>query len=275
MQEFVEIIFRSQRTGYFINNQDLKLEPDQQVICRVERGEDIGNVVNCSYSDAELEDRSKNNEINPITRIATEQDLEQIKNIEEREKEAHAKFLNLMEKYSFEMKLLETIYQFDGNKLTFFFSADGRVDFREFVRELATEFRTRIELHQTSGREDAKRYGGYGMCGCQYCCVSFLKKFNQVSIQMAKDQNLIGNLSKISGPCGRLLCCLHYEEDFYLKKIEEFPIVGDTLKRNGRICTVIKNDYYNDQIYLKPQDDDVEILTFDQYKKITKPDVTP
>ncbi|MCF7913085.1 MAG: Tpl protein, partial [Candidatus Cloacimonetes bacterium] len=201
MQEFVEIIFRSQRTGYFENMYNLELEPDQQVICRVERGEDIGRIVNCAYSGMELQERSNNNEINPIMRIATEKDMEQILHIEEREKEAHAKFLRLMTKYPFEMKLLDTIYQFDGNKLTFFFSSDGRVDFRDFVRELATEFRTRIELHQTSGREDAKRYGGFGMCGCQYCCVSFLKKFNQVSIQMAKDQNLIGKLSKISGPC--------------------------------------------------------------------------
>jgi cell fate regulator YaaT (PSP1 superfamily) len=270
MQEFVEVVFRSQRTGYFVNTSGLGLEPDQQVICRVERGEDIGKILNCSYSDLELEERSKINEINPITRIATELDIEQINNIEEREKEAHLKFLKMVSKYPFEMKLIETIYQFDGNKLTFFFSADGRVDFRDFVRELATEFRTRIELHQTSGREDARRYGGYGMCGCQYCCVSFLKKFNQVSIQMAKDQNLIGNLSKISGPCGRLLCCLHYEEDFYLKKIEEFPVVGESIKRNGRNCTVVKNDYYNDQIFLKPPDDDLEILTFDQYKKLQK-----
>ena len=268
MQEFVEIIFRSQRTGYFENKLNLELVPDQRVICRVERGEDIGRIINCAYTGQELEERSKNNEINPITRIATDKDLEQIHHIEEREKEAHAKFVKLMTKYPFEMKLLDTVYQFDGNKLTFFFSADGRVDFRDFVRELATEFRTRIELHQTSGREDAKRYGGFGMCGCQYCCVSFLKKFNQVSIQMAKDQNLIGNLSKISGPCGRLLCCLHYEEDFYLKKIEEFPVVGEHLKRNGRMCVVVKNDYYNDQIYLKPPDEDMEILTFDQYKKL-------
>ena len=272
MQEFVEIIFRSQRTGYFENKHNLELEPDQRVVCRVERGEDIGRIVNCAYSGSELEERSKNNEINPIMRIATESDMEQVHHIEEREKEAHTKFLNLMSKYSFEMKLLDTVYQFDGNKLTFFFSADGRVDFRDFVRELATEFRTRIELHQTSGREDAKRYGGFGMCGRQYCCVSFLKKFNQVSIQMAKDQNLIGNLSKISGPCGRLLCCLHYEENFYLKKIEEFPVVGERLKSNGRMCIVVKNDYYNDQIYLKPPDEDLEILTFEQYQKLMQPE---
>jgi cell fate regulator YaaT (PSP1 superfamily) len=89
---------------------------------------------------------------------------------------------------------------------------------------------------------------------------------------MAKDQNLIGNLSKISGPCGRLLCCLHYEENFYLKKIEEFPVVGERLKSNGRMCIVVKNDYYNDQIYLKPPDEDMEILTFEQYQKLMQPE---
>jgi len=270
MNEYIEVIFRSQRIGYFANSNKLSLEPEQHVICKVERGDDIGKVINCAYRDKSLDERFEKGEINHIVRIATKVDQEQISHIEEREKDAKIKFMNLVEKYPFQMKLLETIYQFDGNKLTFFFSADGRVDFRDFVRELATEFRTRIELHQTSGREDAKRYGGYGMCGCEYCCVAFLKKFNQVSIQMAKDQNLIGNLSKISGPCGRLLCCLHYEEDFYLKKIEEFPVIGSFLKRNGKRCIVIKNDYYNDQIYIKPPDDEVEILTYDQYKKIKK-----
>lgn len=270
MKEYIEVIFRSMRVGYFVNVNELQLEPDQYVICRVERGEDIGRVINCAYYDKSLDDKETKGDINPIVRVATEQDISQIIHIEEREKEAKMKFLDMVVKYPFEMKLLETVYQFDGNKLTFFFSADGRVDFRDFVRELATEFRTRIELHQTSGREDAKRYGGYGMCGREYCCRAFLKKFNQVSIQMAKDQNLIGNLSKISGPCGRLLCCLHYEEDFYLKKIEEFPFIGEKIKRNGKLCEVIKNDYYNDQIYLDKHDEDMEIITFDQYKKLKK-----
>lgn len=270
MKEYIEVIFRSMRVGYFVNVNELQLEPDQYVICRVERGEDIGRVINCAYYDKSLDDKETKGDINPIVRVATEQDISQIIHIEEREKEAKMKFLDMVVKYPFEMKLLETVYQFDGNKLTFFFSADGRVDFRDFVRELATEFRTRIELHQTSGREDAKRYGGYGMCGREYCCRAFLKKFNQVSIQMAKDQNLIGNLSKISGPCGRLLCCLHYEEDFYLKKIEEFPFIGEKIKRNGKLCEVVKNDYYNDQIYLDKHDEDMEIITFDQYKKLKK-----
>lgn len=270
MKEYIEVIFRSKRIGYFVNAYNLQLEPDLFVICKVERGEDIGKVINCAYYDETLDAKEAKGEITQIVRVANEQDLSQVVHIEEREKEAKLKFLQLVGKYPFEMKLLETVYQFDGNKLTFFFSADGRVDFRDFVRELATEFRTRIELHQTSGREDAKRYGGYGMCGREYCCCSFLKKFNQVSIQMAKDQNLIGNLSKISGPCGRLLCCLHYEEDYYLRKIEEFPNIGEKIKRNGKMCEVLKNDYYNDQIYLDQQDEDMEIITLDQYKKIKK-----
>ena len=168
------------------------------------------------------------------------------------------------------MKLLDTVYQLDGNKLTFFFSADGRVDFRDFVRELANEFKTRIELHQSSGREDARRYGGLGICGKTYCCVTFLKKFNQVSIKMAKDQNLLGNLSKISGPCGRLLCCLRFEEDFYLEKAADFPEIGDEVFFNETKMRVVKNDYYNDKIFLSSKDKKNETVTLEEFNLLER-----
>jgi len=268
MQEFVEVIFRSERNGFYINSRNLEITPDMRVIVKVERGEDIGRVLNCSVIDEELEEKYQQDEINKILRIATEEDLKQLENVERKEKEAEEKFTEMLKKQPFEMKLLDTIYQLDGNKLTFFFSADGRIDFRDFVRELATEFKTRIELHQSSGREDAKRLGGLGICGKTYCCVSFLRKFNQVTIQMAKDQNLLSNLSKISGPCGRLLCCLHYEEDFYLEKLEEFPAIDDLIIYKNKKMFVEKNDYYNNRINLISEDNERIILTLDEFNKI-------
>ncbi len=267
MHEFVEVVFRSERVGYFINNKQLELSPDLNVVVKVERGEDIGRVSNCAVLDDDLIEKNNQGEINKILRIATEEDLKQLEIVKKKEQKTKAKFLEILEKQPFQMRLLEAIYQLDGNKLTFFFSADGRIDFREFVRELATEFKTRIELHQSSGREDAKRLGGLGICGKMYCCVAFLKRFNQVTIQMAKDQNLLSNLSKISGPCGRLLCCLHYEEDFYLEKSENFPELGEVISYKDQKMYVDKNDYYNNRVNLISENEERIILTLEEFKK--------
>lgn len=268
MQELIEVLFRTDRTGYYINEKNLSLQPDMMVVVKAERGEEIGKIVNCAVHNVELEEKHKKNGFNIIQRIATEEDMKQLQRVKNKEKEAHEKFIKLEKKYPFEMKLLQTVYQLDGNKLTFFFSADGRIDFRDFVCELATEFKTRIELHQTSGREHARRLGGIGPCGKPYCCVIFLKRFNQVSIKMAKDQNLLGNLSKISGPCGRLLCCLHYEEDFYLKKAQKFPEIGEEIYYNNTLMHVNKNDYFSDQITLETPDRKNYIITLKEYQRI-------
>ena len=264
MEHYIEVIFRSERRGFFRNTKDLALEPDSVVICRVDRGEDIARVLNISLTSEEVE---KPEETLEIVRLATEEDLKNLEVVRKREEEAKNKFLIMLQNQPFEMKLVDVIYQFDGNKLIFFFSADGRVDFREFVRQLATEFKTRIELHQTSGREDAKRYGGLGICGKEYCCALFLKNTHQVTIKMAKEQNLLSNLSKISGPCGRLLCCLKYERDFYLEKTAQFPTVGDILYIKGTRLRVVKNDFYKDTIQLVSEDFEQTILTLEEYNK--------
>ncbi len=260
----IEVIFRSERIGYYNNPKNFPIKPDDIVICKVDRGEDIARVLNTSILPEEMETTEL---VGDILRLATEDDLKKLEVVRKREEEAKETFLKLMVKYPFEMKLLEVIYQFDGNKLIFFFSADGRVDFRDFVRELANTFKTRIELHQSSGREDARRYGGYGICGKGYCCVGFLKKFNQVTIKMARDQNLINNLSKISGPCGRLLCCLHYEEEFYKEKAAYFPKINDEIKLDGQRMRVIKNDYYTDMVHLQTAKNETEIMTLSDFNK--------
>jgi cell fate regulator YaaT (PSP1 superfamily) len=266
MNDYIEVEFRSGRMGYFQNAAGIPVNPEDLVIVEVERGEDIAQVVHMSIPAAELDDQLTKGKLLNIKRIATEEDLGKLSNIGFEEEKASKTFLDILERYPFEMKLIETIYQFDGNKLTFFFTADGRIDFRQFVRELALVFRTRIELHQTTGRDEAKRLGGFGMCGLQYCCGSFLKHFNQVTIKMAKDQNLAGNLSKISGPCGRLLCCLNFEEDFYVEEARDFPLVGTCVKMNGTRMIVLRNDVINKKVTLINENQELTEISLEQFE---------
>ncbi len=268
MQNIVEIEYRSGNFGYCKNIHNFELHPEMKVIVNVERGEDLVKIISSSVKEETVAGLGEIE--TDILRIATEDDFEKLTHVIESEEEAVKKFNELLVKYPFEMKLIDTVYQFDGNKLTFFFTADGRVDFRMFVRELASYFRTRIELHQTSGRDQAKRLGGIGMCGHEYCCSTFLRKFNQVTIKMAKDQNLSSNLSKISGPCGRLLCCLNYEEDSYLEDRKGFPEVGDRIIYNKNEMYVYKIDYLNKKIHMTDDDQNFQILTLEQYQFLNK-----
>ncbi len=273
MQEFIEVEYRSGRLGHFLNPQNLNLQPDDLVIVEVERGEDIAQVLHLAVSTPDLINQFNSNKIMNIKRLATEEDKSKLSFLAEEEAKATKTFLETVVKYPFQMKLIDTVYQFDGNKLTFFFVADGRIDFRLFVRELATLFRTRIELHQTTGRDEAKRLGGFGMCGNPYCCGTFLKRFNQVTIKMAKDQNLSGNLSKISGPCGRLLCCLNFEEDFYVEQGKDYPEIGTCVKFEGQKMFVFKNDVLNKRVYLTSEDQILADLPLDQFKKLEVIDI--
>jgi len=275
MQDYIEVEYRSGRLGYYLNPDNLPINPEDLIIVDVERGEDIAQIVHMAVPREEPDGTGKQYK---IRRLATEDDWEKLRNIGHEEEKAANTFMEILERYPFEMKLIETIYQFDGNKLTFFFTADGRIDFRAFVRELANIFRTRIELHQTTGRDEARRLGGFGMCGCQYCCSSFLKHFNQVTIKMAKDQNLAGNLSKISGPCGRLLCCLNFEEDFYVEEGRDYPVIGTCVEFKGAKSMVFRIDVLAKKIYLSNDDQVVTELDPAEYAKlkvISIPDLEP
>jgi cell fate regulator YaaT (PSP1 superfamily) len=273
VHDFIEVEYRSGRLGHFLNPSNIELKPEDVVIVEVERGEDIAQVMHLSVSNEELENQFNSKKIMNIKRLASDEDKEKLTHLAEEEAKATKAFLEAVVKYPFQMKLIDTVYQFDGNKLTFFFVADGRIDFRLFVRELATLFKTRIELHQTTGRDEAKRLGGFGMCGNAYCCGSFLKRFNQVTIKMAKDQNLSGNLSKISGPCGRLLCCLNFEEDFYVEQGKDYPVVGTCVKHNGQKMFVFKNDVLNKRVYLTSEDQMLTDMPIEQFKNLEILDV--
>ncbi len=168
--------------------------------------------------------------LRPVLRIATEKDIKQNEENKRKEVEALKVCQQKVLTHKLEMKLIEAEYTFDGAKLTFYFTADGRIDFRELVKDLASTFKTRIELRQIGIRDEAKLMGGLGVCGRPFCCNTFLPDFCQVSIKMAKEQNLSLNSSKISGACGRLMCCLRFEHDVYAQEIKKTPPVDSTVK---------------------------------------------
>jgi len=181
------------------------------VIVETEKGEDMAFVI---YPDREIE-VEKNADMKGLIRLATDQDKENKKKNQKEEPDAFAKCKEFAKEHKLDMKLLKAEYTLDRSKLTFFFTADGRIDFRALVRDLARIFRTRIEMRQVGVRDATKMIGGFGLCGKEFCCSTFLRKFDNISIKMAKDQNLILNPTKISGVCGRLMCCLMYEKDVY------------------------------------------------------------
>jgi len=268
MTDFIEVIFRTGRIGYYQNTKGLNIQPEDIIIVEVERGDDIAQVIHLGIKEEEMDAQVLTGKTLNIRRQANSEDLEKMKNLSYEEDKAAKIFIALLDHYPFEMKLIETIYQFDGNKLTFFFTAEGRIDFRNFVRELANIFKTRIELHQTTGRDEARRLGGFGMCGKQYCCGSFLKRFNQVTIKMAKDQNLAGNLTKISGPCGRLLCCLNFEEDFYVEEAKGFPIVGTFVSYQNTKMMVFRLNVLAKKVMLTSEEGVIQEIDLDEFSRL-------
>ena len=190
-------------------------------------GDEIGKVV---IANREIDEEKMATPLKKVVRKATQYDLDSQKKFKEREPEALKICKEKIEKYNLEMNLTDVEYKFDGSKILFYFTADGRIDFRDLVRDLASVFKTRIELRQIGVRDEVKRIGGNGVCGRELCCCSFLDNFETVSIKMAKEQNIALNPSKISGNCGRLMCCLKYEQDVYAEKGSRLPKVGAIVK---------------------------------------------
>ena len=219
---------RFQRAGkiYYFDPLDYELEVPMHVIVETARGVEMGTVL---IPPKEVEDDKVIQPLKPVIRIATEEDEKVIERNREKEKEAFAICKEKIAKHGLEMKLVNAEYTFDNNKLLFYFTADGRIDFRELVKDLAAVFRTRIELRQIGVRDETKILGGIGICGRELCCKSYLSDFIPVSIKMAKEQNLSLNPTKISGVCGRLMCCLKNEQDTYEYLNSRLPSVGDTV----------------------------------------------
>lgn len=224
MIRVIGVRFRTAGKIYFFDPSDFEVIKGDHVIVETARGVEYGTVV-CNPKD--VEDDKVIQPLKPVIRIANERDDEQELLNKGKEKEAFNICLEKIKKHQLEMKLIDAEYTFDNNKVLFYFTADGRIDFRELVKDLAAVFKTRIELRQIGVRDETKIVGGIGICGRPLCCHSHLSEFIPVSIKMAKEQNLSLNPTKISGVCGRLMCCLKHEEETYEELNRRLPNVGD------------------------------------------------
>ena len=223
MAEIVGIRFKRAGRVYYFDPAGIEMDVDDYVVVKTARGPELGWVV---IAPKQVMASEVNEPLKPVLRKAEPEDIERAQDFESREAEALTECGRLIEKLELPMKLLGVEYNLDGSRLTFFFSATERVDFRELVRELNRRFKVRVELLQLGPRDEAKLVGGFGRCGRPLCCVSFLTDFSPVSIKMAKEQNLPLNPLKISGVCGRLLCCLAYETEQYHAMKDKLPKSG-------------------------------------------------
>ncbi|MCR5031593.1 MAG: stage 0 sporulation protein [Lachnospiraceae bacterium] len=226
MVKVICVRFRTAGKVYYFDPLSLEIKRGDHVIVETARGIEFGTVVS---GVREVEDSEVVSPLKPVLRIATEKDKEQEKTNRQKEKEAFKVCLEKIRKHELDMKLIDAEYTFDNSKILFYFTADGRIDFRELVKDLAAVFKTRIELRQIGVRDETKIIGGYGICGRPLCCHSYLSDFAPVSIRMAKEQNLSLNPTKISGVCGRLMCCLKNEEETYEELNRNLPGLGDTV----------------------------------------------
>jgi cell fate regulator YaaT (PSP1 superfamily) len=239
MIEVVKIQLRDAGKIVYYNPRGLKFKNGDGVIIESDRGVDYGVVI----SEVEqLENAQIEQPLKSIIRIADEKDHEKIKVNKQKAKDAITTCSEKVQQHKLPMKLIDAEYSFDLSKLIFYFTAEGRVDFRELVKELAAIFKVRIELRQIGVRDEAKMFGGIGHCGRELCCSSFLRDFEPVTIKMAKEQNLSLNPTKISGVCGRLMCCLGYENETYRECAKDLPRAGDRVKtkdgKEGKILEV-------------------------------------
>lgn len=229
MIKVIGVRFRQAGKVYYFDPLDMNIKRGDHVIVETARGVEYGSVV---MGIREVEEDKVILPLKAVIRVATPEDDNTEKQNREKEKEAFKICLEKIKKHELEMKLIDAEYTFDNNKVLFYFTADGRIDFRELVKDLASVFRTRIELRQIGVRDETKILGGLGICGRVLCCHSYLSEFVPVSIKMAKEQNLSLNPTKISGVCGRLMCCLKNEQDTYEYLNSKLPQVGDKVNTN-------------------------------------------
>ncbi|TET24955.1 MAG: stage 0 sporulation protein [Candidatus Cloacimonadota bacterium] len=261
-----EVSVRDKQKIVFTNPDLLNIKKKDYVITKIdEEIETIGRVVDIVdyIEDTYIQGR--------IVRIATEQDLEEWGKNKELEKKALEFCKEKIVQDSLKMKLIDVECQFDRHKLKFFFIADGRIDFRNLVRDLAATFKTRIEMRQIGVRDYAKRIGGLGLCGRPFCCRTFLKEFQPVTIRVARNQDININPQKISGVCGRLMCCLTYEEAFYATELKKYPKIGTKVETEKGKGAIIKINIFTEEVTVRFEDDTEEAfhrskLTFPERK---------
>ncbi|MEE1086700.1 MAG: stage 0 sporulation family protein [Schaedlerella sp.] len=236
MIKVIGVRFRTAGKIYFFAPGELDIKLGDNVIVETARGVEFGRVVK---GPKEVPEKDVVQPLKSVIRVADEQDVKTQEENKEKEKEAFKICLEKIKKHELEMKLIDAEYTFDNNKVLFYFTADGRIDFRELVKDLAAVFRTRIELRQIGVRDETKIRGGIGICGRPLCCSTYLSEFAAVSIKMAKEQNLSLNPTKISGVCGRLMCCLTNEEEIYEELNSQLPSVGDNVTTSDGLSGVV------------------------------------
>jgi len=258
--------FKGNRRSLYNSPDDITVLPGMHVVVQAERGEDMGLVRRKALPEESNTDKQPLN----IVRLATENDLDRLQFNRQKEIESKEECLQFIEKHGLKMKLVDVEYQYDCNKITFYFTAEKRVDFRELVKDLAATFRTRIELRQIGVRDEAKRLGGFGICGKEQCCSCFLDDFNTISTQMARTQSLALNPQKISGNCGRLLCCLQYEQDYYEKTISQYPPLYCRCRFEGNEGIVRKCNIFHEQIAINLDDAGQKVISLSEYERAVK-----
>ena len=231
MANIIGVRFKKPGKIYFFDPDGKIVYKGQHVIVETAMGKEYGEVI---IANRQLPDQKLVAPLKKIIRVATGEDKKQNEQNKKDEKEAFKICEKKIKEYKLDMKLMDVEYKFDKSKLLFFFTADERIDFRELVKDLASIFKTRIELRQIGVRDEVRRLGGNGVCGRELCCCSFLGNFDTVSIKMAKEQNVSLNPSKISGNCGRLMCCLRYEQDVYEEKLKKIPGIGSIVETEDR-----------------------------------------
>ena len=251
MTEIIGVRFKSGGKQYYFDPQGTPVDPGQGVIIETSRGLEYGE---CVQGNTMVEDDTVVQPLRPMVRLATERDLETVRRNKEKEQRAFGICLEKIAQHGLEMKLVEVEYNFEGNKILFFFTSEGRVDFRALVKDLAGVFHTRIELRQIGVRDEAKLLGGLGICGKPFCCATFLDEFQPVSIKMAKTQNLSLNPTKISGTCGRLMCCLKYEQNAYEDAVKRMPKQESFVETPEGVGTVSAVNLLREQVKVRLDD---------------------
>jgi len=269
MIEVIGVRFKKAGKIYYFDPEELDIKKNDDVIVETARGIEYGKAV---IGIKEINEEEIVSPLKNVIRIATEEDREKHKINKEKEKEAFDIFIEKIEKHSLIMKLIDVEYTFDNNKIIFYFTADGRVDFRELVKDLASVFRTRIELRQIGVRDEAKMISGLGPCGRPLCCSTFLGEFVPVSIKMAKEQNLSLNPSKISGICGRLMCCLTYEQESYEDVRERMPRVNSIVNTTFGKGTVVENNLLRETLKVKipnTENEEIKLLKLEDVELVS------
>ncbi|MCR5048376.1 MAG: stage 0 sporulation protein [Saccharofermentans sp.] len=261
MKKVVNLSFREggKTTRYTCEGIDLK--PGDRVMAQNQGTLDLGTVIGVPM---ELDDNLVSNDTEPVLRLATSKEIERGELKKVKEKEAYDLCLELIGKHNLDMNLLDAVFTFDGKKVTFFFTSDNRVDFRELVKDLVSSFRARIELRQIGSRDQAKLVGGIGMCGRELCCCTFLNKFAPVTLRTARDQGMSLNPGKLNGACGRLMCCLQFEKEAYADARKRLPKQGKKIRTPDGMGVVADVNYITEKVTVKfVEDDTFKLETYD------------